>query len=123
LPKNQPTYIAQTGMWFYLGDEIFKQNAFTSALDCGKIVGVDVRTRRSGDRIFWNSVGTKKIKDYFIDKKIPRDVRDTAVFVATDGDIILILDGFHKSDKFTPTADSKIIYLQIWEGDEGDASL
>lgn len=116
LPKNIPIYVAQAGKWFYLGKNPPQENAFTMALDCGKIDGVQVkvRTRLPGDRIFFDAVGTKKIKDYFSDKKVPRHLRDRAVFVAADGDVICMMDG-PKSQKFSPETRAGSMFLQIWE--------
>jgi len=103
----------------YLGNKIVCENAFTKVLDCGKITDVHVRTRLPGDRIFFSNVGTKKIKDFFIDNKIVRAHREKAVFIACEEDIILIMgNGFDKpieSHKFNPKNDSNTIYLQIWK--------
>jgi tRNA(Ile)-lysidine synthase len=93
---------------------------FTKALDFGKIcdnMDIKVRSRRPGDTIYLNGMGTKKMKDWFIDKKVPAELRDKAVFVACGKDVITMLDG-PCSDKFNPsTKDSKAgkcVYLQIW---------
>ncbi len=48
-----------------------------------------VRTRRPGDRFVPLGLGgAKKIKDYFIDEKIPRELRRRAVVVECGGEII-----------------------------------
>ena len=118
LSRNTPVYIPQLEATVHLGDTILRENAFTKALDCGKITDVQIRTRLKGDRIFFSNVGTKKIKDFFTDKKIPRGDREKAVFIACGQDIILIVgEGFAKpieSHKFDPKSDSNTIYLQIW---------
>lgn len=49
--------------------------------------GVEVRTRRAGDRIYIVDAtgqcrGRKKLKDWCIDRKIPRQERDTIMFLA-----------------------------------------
>lgn len=55
--------------------------------------GAIVRSRREGDRIFpLGSPGSKKLKDFFIDKKMDRRLRDLPV-VARNGDILWALVG------------------------------
>ena len=50
-----------------------------------------VRSRRAGDRISPLGLrGTKKLKDFFIDKKIPRRERDDILLVVSGKDIIWI---------------------------------
>lgn len=52
---------------------------------------VDIRTRKEGDYIQINSSGgCKKLKDYFIDQKIPRNLRDCQILVADGSHIIWI---------------------------------
>jgi tRNA(Ile)-lysidine synthase len=120
LRRNIPIYVPQIEAWVHLGDGIVRENAFTKALDCGKITDVHIRTRLAGDRIYFNNVGTKKIKDFFTDKKIAPSQREKAVFIACGGDIILIMgrgSPFEKpveSHKFEPKDNGKTIYLQIW---------
>ena len=118
LPIDTPIYVSQIDAWIHLGNNIVRENAFTKALDCGKITDVLIRTRLPGDKIRFSGVGTKKIKDFLIDKKIPRGLRETAVFIACKQDIILIMgEGFEKpidSHKFDPENDSNTIYLQVW---------
>jgi len=115
LEYGKPTFITGINKWICLNKEIFNQNAFTMELICDKIDKVCVRTRLPGDYIYFSNVGTKKIKDFFIDKKIPRDIRDQTVFVAAGSEIIYIFDGilshgFEAKDKSENT-----VFLQIWE--------
>ncbi|MDR2168156.1 MAG: tRNA lysidine(34) synthetase TilS [Clostridiales bacterium] len=115
LPREQEVFVSEAGKWFYLGVNPKNRpckKAFTKALDCGKIEEVRVRRRLAGDRIYFDTVGTKKIKDYFIDKKLPRQEREKAIFVASGADIICILGGA-ESDFFKPKT-TESIFLQIW---------
>jgi len=70
---------------------------------------ITVRNRRNGD-VFRpvNSPGTKKLKEYFIDKKVPRWERDKFVLVAKGSEIAWIV-GHKISDKFKITENTKII--------------
>ncbi len=49
-----------------------------------------IRTRRNGDVFTKFSGGTKKLKDYFIDKKIERFKRDLIPLIAVDNQVLLI---------------------------------
>ncbi len=54
---------------------------------------IELRSRRKGDRFSpLNGAGMKKLKDYFIDKKIPREERDGKVLVCC-GEIVLGIFG------------------------------
>ncbi len=56
-----------------------------------------VRTRKNGDKMYIKNTGTKKLKDIFIDKKIPKDKRDIYPVVEMDGEIIW-LPGLYKRE-------------------------
>ncbi len=49
-----------------------------------------IRTKRDGDTFKKFGGGTKKLKDYLIDKKIPRALRDSLPLLAVDDKILLI---------------------------------
>lgn len=69
--------------------------------DYTKIVGgIFIRTRDFGDKFNpFGMKGTKKLKDYFIDEKIPRDLRDkTALLV--DGENIIWVIGYRTSESY-----------------------
>ena len=69
--------------------------------------GINIRNRRDGD-IFTphRSNGSKKLKEYFIDNKIPREKRDEIPLIALDNDIVWII-GYKISDKFKVTENTK----------------
>ena len=121
LPREEDVYIIQANCWFYLGSKPkAREGDFLAAvpLDGAKLgdTAIEVRRRRPGDKIFIEGVGTKKVKDWLIDKKIPKEERDGLVFVAAGEDVIAILGKF-QSDKFMPE-DKNAIYLQVWKRDE-----
>lgn len=66
-----------------------------------------VRTRENGD-VFkpLNSNGTKKLKEFFIDTKVPREDRDNIPLLAVNGEIVWII-GHKISDKFKVTENTK----------------
>lgn len=71
----------------------YKKNSSIKYIDYDKIKGnLSIRNRRNGDRIMpLGMKGSKKIKDYFIDKKIPREDRDKVPLLVDEEDIIWIL--------------------------------
>jgi tRNA(Ile)-lysidine synthase len=71
--------------------------------------GIYFRNRKEGD-IFkpLNGKGTKKLKDYFIDEKIPREERQKILLVAIGNEIVWIV-GNKTSDKFKVNENTKYI--------------
>ncbi len=74
------------------------QNSYTIAFDSDKISdeyndGLDclkVRNRIQGDYIFISSDKRKKIQDLFVDKKIPKDLRDEIVLLAIRSNVLTV---------------------------------
>ena len=95
--------------------EIFEENRCTKWIDCDIMKSnLQVRTRRNGDYIILDESGSrKKLKDFFIDKKIPKEERDNILLVANGSDIVWII-GYRLSGAYKVTEDSlNIIRLQI----------
>ncbi len=71
--------------------------------------GINIRSRREGD-IFrpFGSNGTKKLKKYFIDNKIPREIRCKIPLICTKNEVVWIV-GYKISDKFKVTENTKRI--------------
>lgn len=76
------------------------------AADYGKLVGATLRFRRDGDTFVPFGGGRKKLKQYFIDKKIPRRVRDRIPLVCR-GSEVLVAVGVEISDAVKLTDDTK----------------
>ncbi|GGK01164.1 tRNA(Ile)-lysidine synthase [Lentibacillus kapialis] len=56
-----------------------------------------IRTRKPGDRLRWKGLnGSKKVKDIFIDAKIPLHTRDTWPVITDNNDNVLWLAGLKK---------------------------
>ncbi|WP_027309055.1 tRNA lysidine(34) synthetase TilS [Caloramator sp. ALD01] len=68
-------------------------NTFIKYFDYDKIGNdITVRSRKAGDYIILSGIGgKKKIKDFFIDKKVPRDKRHTIPLIAKGSEIIWII--------------------------------
>jgi tRNA(Ile)-lysidine synthetase-like protein len=58
---------------------------------------ISIRNRRNGDRLNIK-IGTKKLKDFFIDKKIPLEIRDTIPLVVDKNNQILFIPGLYQLD-------------------------
>jgi len=79
------------------------EEKFTALLDADKIQGsLVVRNRRPGDRIRLRS-GTKKLQDFFTDKKIPREQRDAIPLICDENALIWIVgEAVHEDYRATP---------------------
>ena len=75
------------------------------------IFPLTVRNRRDGDRINLKS-GSKKLKDVFIDKKIPKTDRDTLPIFVDRNDDIIYIPGIFKKD----TSGDKELYIGVRKG-------
>lgn len=76
--------------------------------DCIK-KGINIRNRCNGD-IFkpLKSNGAKKLKEYLIDMKVPRELRDYIPLICTDHEVVWII-GYKISDKFKVTENTKSV--------------
>jgi tRNA(Ile)-lysidine synthase len=77
-------------------------------------MGIYLRNRRNGD-IFkpYGGKGTKKLKEYFIDEKIPRHERKQLPLIAKNNEIVWIV-GHKISDKFKVTENTNtVLYMKL----------
>lgn len=80
---------------------------YTKWLDYDKIKRLNVRTRRPGDFLVFDDQGRKKtLKDYFIDEKIPKDVREETLLLADDNHIVWVI-GHRISSYYKVTKSTK----------------
>jgi len=69
--------------------------------------GIYIRNRRNGDLFKpLGSNGTKKLKEYFIDSKIPRENRDKIPLISCGNEIVWVI-GYKISDKFKVTENTR----------------
>lgn len=83
--------------------------------DYNKIVGdMLIRKRTSGDRFNpFGMKGSKKLKDYFIDEKIPRQVRDKTPLFVDEKNIIWVI-GYRTSEIYRITREtSRFLKVEI----------
>lgn len=93
--------------------EKIPKNGYTNWFDYDKIKGtIQLRTRKQGDTLqVLQSGGSKKLKDYMIDAKIPREIRDQIPVVAVENDILWVV-GYRMSEAYKVTDKTNTI-LQI----------
>ena len=72
------------------------------------------RTRKTGDVFTKFGGGTKLLKDYLIDRKIPQRQRDKLLLVA-DGSEVLVICGVEISDRVKVGKDAKPYYIKLIE--------
>lgn len=97
----------------------FKGNDFIKYFDYDKINGeIILRYRKEGDR--FNPIGmkgTKKLKDIFMDLKIPKEERDSIPLICFGNDIAWIW-GYRISEKFKVDKNTKqILKIQFKRGE------
>ncbi|ASN03722.1 tRNA lysidine(34) synthetase TilS [Virgibacillus necropolis] len=84
---------------------------------CGRnqvALPLHIRTRRTGDRMTWKGLnGSKKIKDIFIDEKIPARFRDTWPIVTDNNGEVLWLVGLKQGQPSHQTKDTSFIQLYL----------
>lgn len=85
---------------------------FIKYFDYDKIKdGIIIRTREPGDRFIPLGMnGTKKVKDFFIDKKISKEQRGQIPIVVSGGKIIWIV-GYRISEEFKLTNNTKKVLV------------
>lgn len=89
-------------------DEIDFNNADIKYIDYDKVSGeLWIRRRKSGDKFSPLGLGgSKKLKDYMIDKKIPQDKRNSIPILCDNSGIIWVI-GYGLSDKYKITKETK----------------
>ena len=89
-----------------------KMGRYIKCFDYDKIQGaLSIRNRKSGDRFHpFGMNGSKKLKDYFIDEKINKDVRKEIPLLIDDENILWVV-GYRTSDLYKLTKDSKKVLV------------
>lgn len=101
---------------FVLSDKILSKKYLDYDLLKGKL---SLRNRRSGDRFNpFGMKGSKKIKDYFVDKKVSSDDRSKVLFLM-NGDEIAYVVGYDIADKYRASSKTKNYLNVIMEGNDG----
>lgn len=121
LHENIPYTVSISGVKFIFTvknlkkNETFPKKKYTKWFDCDKInFTLQLRTRKNGDYIVINSAGGhKKLKDYLIDNKIPRQERDRLLLL-TEGAELLWIVGMRISERYKVTDNTtKILEVRM----------
>ena len=116
LAENPVTIVKKTSVF----PERIEEKKYTKCFDCDKIKnGLVLRTRRSGDYLRVTAKGgKKKLKDYMIDAKIPKEERDSILLLA-DGPEIWWVVGYRRGESGRVGEDTKaVLQIQIGVGKE-----
>lgn len=98
-------------------EDIFKENLYTKWVDYDILEdNLSVRTRKSGDYIVVNDCGQrKKLNRFFVDNKVPQDIRDSIVLVASGSRILWIVGYRIGADVKVNDDSTHIIRLDYFE--------
>lgn len=97
------------------GDEI-PGNPYAKIFDYDMIKDkLNIRSRKMGDRIQTvTDGGGKRLKDYFIDEKIPKEERDEIPLLAEGQDILWVI-GHRRSEAALVTDETKkVLKVEVW---------
>lgn len=90
-------------------------NLCTKSFNYDTIKGsLTLRNRKSGDFLTLAQGGRKKLKDFFIDEKIPREKRDNILFVSSGSEVIWIPEMWVSKTHLAKKTEN-VIYIYIWE--------
>ncbi|MGD2080714.1 MAG: tRNA lysidine(34) synthetase TilS [Nitrospirota bacterium] len=84
------------------------ESADVAVLDADRAIPpLTVRSRKEGDYFYPEGFGKKKkLQDFFVDEKVPRDERDAVPIVASGDDIVWVA-GMRADDRFVRRKDTK----------------
>ncbi len=91
------------------------QEKSVAILDADKVKApLTIRARKEGDFFYPAGFGKKKkLQDFFVDEKIPRDERDSVPIVLSGEDVVWIA-GYRADERFKATPETKkILMLEI----------
>lgn len=97
--------------------KILQNKPFIKYFDYDKIIGgIYLRNKRNGDKFVPKGMkGSKKLKDFFIDEKVPREQRDKIPIIHDDKNIIWIV-GYRISELYKIDVNTKkVIEIKVLE--------
>lgn len=119
--SEEPVYCVPDGEYLYMGErfrfllknreknEEIPVNRYTKWFDYDKIKqNLTLRTRKPGDYLTLAGGVHKKLKDYLIDCKVPREERDTCILLADESHVIWVV-GMRISEEYKVTDGTKRI--------------
>lgn len=119
--SEEPVYCVPGGEYLYMGEtfrfalenreknEEIPVNRYTKWFDYDKIKNSMVlRTRQPGDYLTLTGGVRKKLKNYLIDCKVPREERDRCILLA-DGSHIIWVTGMRISEEYKVTEQTRLV--------------
>lgn len=101
---------------FVLSDKILSKKYIDYDLLSDKL---SIRNKRDGDRFNpFGMKGSKKLKDYFVDKKVPSEDRGK-VLLLTDGEEIVYIFGYDIANKYRASDKTKLYLNIVLEDNDG----
>ncbi|MBI4688347.1 MAG: tRNA lysidine(34) synthetase TilS [Nitrospirae bacterium] len=97
--------------------DIGYDNKKSALFDLGKLtLPLTVRSRKDGDCFYPSGFGKKKkLQDFFVDNKVPRDERDSIPLLASGEDIIWVI-GYRADDRFVAkNHTNRFLLIQVLE--------
>ncbi len=119
---DEPVFLKEAEVFIEISQNATKNDKtrkylYTKVFNCDKISGnITVRNRKNGDRIRTDKAGNKtaKLKDIFIDKKIPSFEREKIPVIECQSGIISVL-GVRDSAFFLPDENTEnYLYIRVW---------
>lgn len=94
------------------------KNAYTKCFDYDKIkTSFQIRTRQAGDYLILDDDGHKKrLKEYFINEKVPSDKRDELLLLTCDSKVLWVIGGRISADTKVDENTKRILKVQISGG-------
>ena len=94
------------------------KKSYTKWLNYDKIkVGLQIRTRTAGDYLTVDDRGhTKKLKEYFINEKVPKEMRDTMLLLTEDSHVIWAVGQRISADYKIDENTKKILEVHFFGG-------
>ncbi len=83
--------------YYIVYDNVNFEEDFKAALNQNLKSYLKIRSRQNGDKISLNNLGTKKLKDYFIDKKVPKNLRDITPIISLGDDVLWVIDFYNQN--------------------------
>ena len=95
--------------------DTIKEKDLVQLFDYDKLKGgITLRNRCEGDRIHLRgSIGEKKLKEYFIDAKVPSEQRSSIPLVATDNKVVWVV-GRRTSQDFRASDETQRVWVLTW---------
>jgi len=98
LTPGTPVYVHLKSITLTMKSPQKKPFYCTHSFNYDKVDNVlELRTRRPGDKIVLEGVGTKKLQDYFTDTKTPKSERDRIPLLADGSNVLWIMDEHNRT--------------------------